>query len=545
MTYASARLTTDTPAAAAGELQRANVIRDAAAAALAALGVLLPWSIEFGVTIAGSPGWLVFLLVAAAVTSLTGLGLSHFGRLSMRRATDVRALDRVRLVSNVPYLGLVTASLLYAVIEVIRNGGTAAVPPGVGPGAWCGLAGALLAAAPVITGFDADATAGHRTGRIIGIASLVLSVAAVLFTLYWRTRFVAPHIGDADTGAQNLAVFVAAVTYGIAAVVPVVLAARWSMSAQPAARLSIVLLGGSTLLAGSVLWLLPVGRDLDAFHGIAQTTSTAGVGFEGYVAWVAVAALVGFGTVMSTRGSLEPWRAAARKCLLLIAVWCGCSAILRIADLVMSALLALPDPPYNSTTLMAFDLVTGAVAAWLYINSAGNRAPRLLLGLLSGTLFVLTVCRVVVGVALMPRVAPLNPDDITDVYGNTLAQQITGTFDVVLCLLAFAVTAIALRAGATATTGPVESPKTSTEHVVRQYEMSAGRPVDTTVLPRGASSATIAMPSAAPATVRIARQAETQLPAPGDRVADVLAQSTQRFAAGTTYGAKPADVDPD
>ncbi|MGE2717386.1 hypothetical protein ACQI4L_25285 [Mycolicibacterium litorale] len=541
MTIASPR---QTATSVVGDLLRTNRIRDGVAALLVLLGVLLPWNIGFGATITGSAGWAMAVVVTAAVASSAGLAISHVGRFSIRRPdADLRILDRLRLAANVPALAAVAGFTVFALVEAIRTGGSATVPPGVGPGAWLALAGALLAAAPVITA--PDARQGCRAGRIIGIASLVLAVAAALFTLYWRTRFVAPHIADPDTGAQNLSVLVAAVAYGVVALLPVVLAARWSMSADPSARMSVVLLGDSTLVAGTLVWLLPAGRDLDAFHGIAQTTSTAGVGFEGYVAWVAVAALVGSGTVLSARGTLKPWRSAARKCLLLIAVWCGGTAILRIVDLVMSALLALPDPPYNATTLMAFDLVTAVVAGWLYVNSAGNRAPRLLLGLLTGTLFVLTVCRVVVGVALVPRVAPLNPDDITDVYGNTLAQQITGTFDVVMCAVALALTVIALRAGPAAAGVAAKTPaaKAHPEFEVRQYEMAAGRPVETAVLPLGAAAPTIAIPSATPATVRIARPSVTPSAAPADRVADVLAQSTQRFAAGTTYGAKPADVD--
>ena len=58
-----------------------------------------------------------------------------------------------------------------------------------------------------------------------------------------------------------------------------------------ASRLATVALGTSTLVAGIVVWVLPVGRDIDAFHGIAQNTSTAGVGFEGYLAWAAAAAI--------------------------------------------------------------------------------------------------------------------------------------------------------------------------------------------------------------------------------------------------------------
>ena len=51
-------------------------------------------------------------------------------------------------------------------------------------------------------------------------------------------------------------------------------------------------------------------------------------------------------------------------------------------------------------------------------------------------LFVFTVANLAIGVALAPRYAEPPPDAI---YGNNLAQQITSTFDVVICALSLAV----------------------------------------------------------------------------------------------------------
>jgi hypothetical protein len=245
------------------------------------------------------------------------------------------------------------------------------------------------------------------------------------------------------------------------------------------------MLGASALVAGTVVWILPVGRDLDAFHGIAQNTSTAGVGFEGYLAWAAAAAILGSATVLGvlTRKSAGSWRAAARKCLLLIAVWCAGTAALRVVDVMSSAVLDLPAPPYNSTALMAFDVVVAVLAAWLYLNEANHAAPKLLMTLLFGVLFALTVTRLIVGVALVPRVQPLNATDIKEVYGNTLAQQITSTFDVALCILALALLVISF--------------------VLANETAVAKR------APR---------------------------PEPRDRVAAELAKATQQYAAGTTAG---------
>lgn len=506
-------------------LQRLNGLRDAVAAVLVTLAVLLPWNIDSGITITGTPGWFVGLLAVAVLASLAALGITHVGR-------SGSGVDRLRFAMNIPLLALGLAFLIYAVVQAVRSGGTAAVPPGVGPGVWLAVGGALLAAAPVITATVGADRTGLKACRIIGIVALVAAVAAVAFNLYWRTRFVLPEIGNAETGTQNLVVTVAAVLYAVVALLPVIITCRWLMSVQREARLATVLLGGSALVAGVLVWLLPVGRDLDAFHGIAQNTSTAGVGFEGYLAWVAGAGVIGTVTVLAAldRNSVGVWRTAARKCLALIAVWCGGSAVLRIVDLMMSSVLDLPAPPYNATALMAFDLVTAVVAGWLLLNSSGRAAPRVLLTLGYGVLFVLTVCRVIVGVALVPRVPPLNPDDITPVYGNTLDQQITSTFDVALCVLGAALVVLAY---VTSTRKPATRPSVRVAKAVAAEEESTPT---TTITTYSWPPATIAIPSAAPeASPETAKIFRPDSACPG-RVAEVLAESTQRFAAGTTYG---------
>lgn len=536
-------------------LHRANVVRDAVAGVLVTLAVLLPWNIATGITITGTPGWVTGLLIVAALTSLAALVLTHLGPSRVSAADGDRlTLNRLRVTLNSPLLAMAFVFLIYAVVQAVRAGGTAAVPPGVGPGAWLAVGGALLGAAPVIATADDDRPGG-KACRIIGIVSLVLAVAAVAFNLYWRTRFVLPEIGNLETGTQNLVVTVAAVFYAVVALLPVIITSRWLMSTNRQARLATVLLAGSALIAGVFTWLLPIGRDLDAFHGIAQNTSTAGVGFEGYLAWVAGAGIIATVTVLAAldRDAVDVWRSAARKCLVLIAVWCGGSAMLRIVDLMMASALDLPAPPYYSTTLMAFDLVAAVVAVWLFLNTSGKAAPRMLLTIGYGVLFVLAVCRVIVGVALVPRVPPLNPDAITDVYGNTLDQQITSTFDVALCVLGAALAAIALVTSAVNRPAAGRSTPT-TKTVAPTPESAPTTTISTYSWPPSAEPApsqsppTIAIPSpqsadttafmrpaqeAAPATAKIFRPD----PAPGtDRVAKVLAESTQRFAAGTTYG---------
>lgn len=541
----------DEPSTVPQPLHRTNVIRDAAAGVLVALAVLLPWNISTGITIGGTPGWIVGLLIVAALTSLAALVLTHVGLSGIAAADgDLATLNRLRITLNCPLLAMAFAFLSYAVVEAVRVGGTAAVPPGMGPGAWLAVGGALLGAAPVIATARNDRS-GMKACRIIGIVSLVLAVAAVAFNLYWRTRFVLPEIGNAETGTQNLVVTVAAVLYAVVALLPVIITSRWLMSTKRETRLATVLLAGSALVAGVVAWLLPVGRDLDAFHGVAQNTSTAGVGFEGYLAWVAGAGAIATVTVLAAldRNSVDVWRSAARKCLVLIAVWCGGSAVLRIVDLMMASALDLPAPPYYATTLMAFDLFAAVVAIWLFINSSGRAAPRMLLTVGYGVLFVLAVCRVIVGVALVPRVQPLNPDAITDVYGNTLAQQITSTFDVALCVLGAALVAIAFmtsaanRSDASRSTAVAPEPESTATTTITTY--SWARPVEpapsqsppTIAIPSPQSAATTTFPRAAqetaPATAKIFHSDPS---GSSDHVANVLAESTQRFAAGTTYG---------
>ena len=152
--------------------------------------------------------------------------------------------------------------------------------------------------------------------------------------------------GTSGFGTQNAAVIVAAVVYGVVALVAVLVAASWIVRDAKPFRLATVALGASTLVAGLIVWILPIGREIDGFHGIAQNTSTAGVGFEGYLAWAAAAAILAPLALMqalSTRPiDKNLWRQAARKGLLLIAVWCAGSVVMRITDLFVDGELGVP-----------------------------------------------------------------------------------------------------------------------------------------------------------------------------------------------------------
>ena len=535
---------------------RWNAGRDVIAALLLTIALLLPWNLAFGVGIPDSSLWLFVLVITATVAAWAGLVTSHTGRAKRSTTPPSSEPGRLRLVLALPYVFVVLGFVLFAVVQAMRFGGNGDVPPGVGPGALAGLAGALLAAQPPL---NQPARAQRWLGaiRVIGVVAAILMTVAVLANLYWRTRFPLEAIAAGTYGGQNVAVVATTIVYGVVDAVVVLTALRWTLSARPSSRLALVGLGAATVLGAVLVWVLGVGRDIDAFHGIAQTTSTAGVGLEGYVAWVAVAAIAApwaLRAVWTNAGTIGDWREGVRKCLALVAFWCIGSALLRIFDLIVAASLDMPYSPYDSIALLAFDVVACAAALWVRANVSGRVLHPVVLSASAAVLFVLTVCRVVVGVGLAPRIMySAEPPGLRDaIYGNMLAQQITGTFDVVVCWLAFVVVVVAvvvLQKGVPyrrQSTPPSVAVATAPEEpAVAQSPAMASTtryalPVDpepATALPSSGVSAAAARTSAPPRISR-ATEAPTQA-APGagrkPKIARVLAESTQRFGAGTTY----------
>ena len=428
--------------------KRWNIGRDVVAGVLLLVAPLFPWNLYFGIGIPHSSGAVFALLAVVSVLSLVAIAVTY--AIGSRPGNTLAG--RLRVALNVPYVLLVAGFVGFDVVQTVRYGGSGNVPGGVGPGAWLGIGGALLSGQPTITGTAADDDRFRKwllSARIMGYTSIALAALSVSFNLFWRTKAALPgSTGSSGFGKLNVAIIATAVVYGVVALVAVIVAARWILQSSRSSRLATIALGASTLAAGVVVWLLPIGREIDGFHGIAQNTSTAGVGFEGYVAWVAAAVIFAPLTLLRvvTNHQIDRgvWRVAARKGLLLIALWCLASVLMRATDVVVAAVLHLSRAPYDSVAMAAFDVVTAALAMWLRINLVNRSLPVAVISSLCGVLLVLSVSRIVVGIALSPRIAGTPAEAGNPVYGNNLAQQITSTFDVVLSGLALCILAVAI-----------------------------------------------------------------------------------------------------
>jgi hypothetical protein len=437
------------PAANEPSAKRWNIGRDILAGVLLLIAPLFPWNLYFGIGIPHSSGALFALLAVVTVLSLVAIAVTYV--IGSRPGNSFAG--RLRMALNAPYVLMVAGFVGFDVVQTVRYGGSGNVPGGVGPGAWLGISGALLGAQPTITGTATDDGSLRQwpmSARIVGYTSIALAALAVLFNLFWRTKAALPgSTGSSGFGKESVAIIATAVVYGVVALVPVVVAARWILqSGSRSARLATIALGASTLTAGVVVWVLPVGREIDGFHGIAQNTSTAGVGFEGYLAWVAAAAIFAPLTLLSVATNQQidrgVWRVAAQKGLLLIAVWCSASLLMRATDVIVAAVLHLSRSPYDSAAMATFDVLTAALAIWLRANLVSRFFPVAVISSLCGVLLVLSVSRIVLGIALSPRIAGTPAGAGNPVYGNNLAQQITSTFDAVLSGLALCILVVAI-----------------------------------------------------------------------------------------------------
>lgn len=424
---------------------RTNRVRDGLAVALLVVALVLPWSIVFGIGVPGSNGLLFVPVAVATLLAILAALAPHVGpwRLAAPQA-DLRRTIRVRFLLAIPYLLCVLGFIGFHIVETIRFGGTGAVPPGAGPGIWLGAAGALLAAQPPITSITIEDNGFRRwyaAARLIGVASIVLAAWAVVFNLFWRLRYL--FVTTGTIAGHDVAVVVTTLLYGGVAMVALLIGSAWLLQKTAAARLATTALGISAGIAGVLVWVCSVGRDVDAFHGIAENTSTAAVGYEGYLAWAAAAAIVApttlYAVFLVKPPTMAVYRGAALKCLTLIAFWTFAAAGLRVTDFLIALTLDLPRSLYDSFALMAFNVVTGCIAVWLQRQLAKGGLSSVVIAAFSGSLFVFTAAQLVIGVALAPRYSDPTPRSPDAIYGNDLAQQITSMFDVVICVLSLAI----------------------------------------------------------------------------------------------------------
>jgi hypothetical protein len=481
---------------------RTNTVRDGVAVALLVLALLLPWNLEFGLGVPGSDGPLFGLVGVVTLLAVAAALAPHVGpfRLNAPRP-DVRRTSRIRLLLSAAYVIVALGFVGYHLLQTVREGGTGLVPPGVGPGLLLGVGGALLAAQPPVTSITIEDNGFRRwyaVARVLGAVSIGLATLSVAFNVYWRLRYL--FVTDVDLGGQDVAVIVTTLLYGAAAMIALVIASRWLLEKSAAARLATTALGASAALAATLVWVLPIGRDVDAFHGIAQNTSTAAVGYEGYLFWAAAAAIVApttlYAIFLIKPPTLGAYRSAAQKCLMLIAFWAFAAAALRVVDYLIALSLDLPRALYDSVAMTAFNVVTGLIARWLQRQLGKGEATPTVIAAFCGVLFVFTVANLAIGVVLAPRYAEPSPDAI---YGNNLAQQITSTFDVVVCLLSLAVLVAMLFAGPLA------------GYLVRRQEARTASAQPKSAPPTVAQPS---QPTPVPRIVRLKEDSTTALPAP-------------------------------
>lgn len=494
---------------------RTNRVRDGLAVALLIAGFLLPWNLEFGLGVPGSAGSTSVVLAVVTLLAVAAALAPHLGPFRLAAAkSDVRRTSRIRLVLSAAYLVVVVCFVGYHLVQTVRSGGTGAVPPGVGPGMLLGVAGALLAGQPPITSITIEDNKFRRwyaVARVIGFVSIALATLSVAFNLYWRLRYL--FVTQVEFGGHDIAVIVTTLLYGAEAMIALVIASRWLTERTGAARLATTAIGVSGAIAASLVWLCGIGRDIDAFHGIAQNTSTAAVGYEGYLAWAAAAAIVApttlYAVFLIRPPTIGAYRGAAQKCLTLIAFWAFAAAALRVVDFLIALSLDLPRALYDTVAMTVFNLVTALVARWLHRQLDQGLTSTTVAAAFSAVLFVFTVANVAIGVALAPRYAGPAPAAI---YGNNLAQQITSTFDVTVCALSFLVLAVMVFTGPFAgylvrreTRSAKRVPEPPTEIVPSKPAADSSAPPTIVRQPRAAS---------VPRIVRLKEDSTTVLAAP-------------------------------
>jgi hypothetical protein len=393
---------------------RWNASRNACGAVLLLLAVLLPWNVRFGLGIDGSNTTAYVVLVAVTVLSLASIFASS---------------ANVRLLLNVGYLLFVAFIVVGDTVFSVIFGAVDTIPPGVGPGAWIGVAGALLCAQPNLV----DAADGTRrrwlsASRVIGFLAVAVGVQSFLFNMFWRVRSLGSEAAVGAGGAQQAGFVASAAVYGLMSLAAVVIAASWMIKNTDASRLAVTGLGAATLVTALVVWASDSGLGIVPFRGAVNNT-TAGIGFQGYLLWAAAAAIVAPLTLRNTlsRKSIDTatWREALRFCLLLIGVWSVGQIAVRIVYLALAAAGDVSLAASITATLIVVNVAIAALALWMRAVLKSTPVTTLIV-VLFGVLFALTDARLASEIVLT-------------------ASHITATFHVVLCVLALLVAAAGLR----------------------------------------------------------------------------------------------------
>ena len=390
---------------------RTNIVRDSVAVALLLLALLLPWNLEVGLGVPGTNGLFFVMVIFVTLLAVAAALAPHVGPFRLAAPQpDVRRTSLIRLLLNVAYLVLALGFVGYHLVQTVRDGGTGLVPPGVGPGLIVGVGGALLAAQPPITSITIEDNGFRRwytAARALGAVSIgrqhsrspSTSIGGSLPVRHERRlrrsrrRRHHHHTALRRGGDDRVGDCIA-------------LASR-EVRRRPTGHHRAGRFGGARQHA--CLGPAGIGRDVDAFHGIAQNTSTAAVGYEGYLFWTAAAAIVApttlYAVFLIKPPTVVDTAPAAQKCLTLIAFWAFAAAVCRVVDYLIALSLDLPHALYDSVAMTAFNLVTGIIARWLQRQLGRGETNAERHAAFSGALFVFTVANLAIGVALAPRYA--------------------------------------------------------------------------------------------------------------------------------------------
>jgi hypothetical protein len=395
---------------------RRNIARNAGGGVLLLLALFLPWNVRFGFGVDGSNTIAYVVLVVVTVLSL--------GSIFVTAAAT-------RLALNIGYLLFVAFIVVGDTVFSVIFGAVDTIPPGVGPGAWIGVAGALLCAQPTAVdplAADASQSRWFSVSRVLGFLALAVGVQSFLFNMYWRVQSLGSEAAVGAGGAQQAGFVASAAVYGLMSLAAVAIAAYWMIKNTDASRLALTGLGAATLVTALVVWASDSGLGIVPFRGAVNNT-TAGIGFQGYLIWAATAAIVAPLTLRNTlsRNPVDtaPWREALRLCLLLIGVWSVGQILMRLVYLALAAAGNVTLAAGINATLIGLNVVIAAVALWVRSLLKSSTVTTLVV-VLCGVLFALTDARVAAEIILT-------------------ASHITATFHVVLCVLALIVAAAALR----------------------------------------------------------------------------------------------------